>query len=86
MVKSNFTFASESGRSEWTCWDRALRLLLAEADIETESKWVVLNVCFGEKSGKCWGSFGVKCPLNQALSRSRNNGGVEVDVRAEQHL
>ena len=31
VVKSNFTFASESGRSECTSWDRALRLLMAES-------------------------------------------------------
>ncbi len=30
-AESDFRFVLESGRSECTCWDRALRLLMAEA-------------------------------------------------------
>ncbi len=34
-AESDFRFVLESGRSECTCWDRALRLLVAESGHST---------------------------------------------------
>jgi len=37
-AESDFRFVLESGRSECTCWDRALRLLMAESGPKPDHK------------------------------------------------